>query len=134
MRRCFRLAVLISVLTAAPAHAAEYQGKSIDGRKLDAQAYSYETGGLYDVQVQFKRNRATIYFASGSRETIRLNQENITNLGSIEGHDPGPLSIGVGRVFFGLGIADSSFDNPQSPQTRPFKGFWRISLQETELQ
>lgn len=134
MKRFLGLVFLMSALLAAPTHAAEYQGKTIDGRKFNAQAYSYETGGSYDVQVQFKKNRATIYFAGGSQETIRLKQESITNLDSIEGHNPGPLSVGVGGVFFGVGIAESSLENSQFSQPRPFKGFWRISLQEAQLQ
>lgn len=135
MKHFWGLAFSLFILLTAPANAVEYQGKNIDGRRFDAKAYSYETGGIYDIQVQFERNRATMYFVGGSQITIRLKQ-GVTNLDNIEGYSPGPLSIGVGGVSFGVGIAsslDNSLDNPQSLQPRPFKGFWRISLQEMEL-
>ncbi len=123
----------IFVLLAAAANAAEYQGKNIDGRKFTAKAYSYETGGIYNVQVQFKQNQATLYFASGSQKTIRLKQESINNPADIEGYSPGPFSVGVGGISFsvGIGIADRDVDNLQPPRPHPFEGFWRISLQET---
>ena len=35
-------------LLATPAMAVEYQGKNIDGKKLDAKAYYSQTGGVYN--------------------------------------------------------------------------------------
>jgi hypothetical protein len=57
-----------------PAPAVEYQGRNLDGKKLAAKAYYYATGGVYNVQVRFKQERATIYFAEGNQITIQLRQ------------------------------------------------------------
>jgi hypothetical protein len=133
MKRFLGLVFFILILLAAPATAAEYQGKNIDGRRFIAKAYSYETGGLYNVQVQFKNNRATLYFAGGSQITIRLKHQSITNLSTIEGYSPGPFSLGIGGIF-SIGIANSTLGNLQPPHPRPLEGFWRIILQEADLQ
>jgi hypothetical protein len=82
-------------LLTAPAQAVEYQGKNLDGIKLPAKVTSYNTGGEYDVQVQFKQNLATIYFSHGGQTTIRLTQRVITDPNKIEG-------IGkLGQVYLG---------------------------------
>lgn len=56
-------ALLTLCLLSSPSLAAQYQGKTIDGRKLTAKVYSYETGGVYAAQVQFDRDRAALVFA-----------------------------------------------------------------------
>ncbi|MGF1601543.1 MAG: hypothetical protein ACFCU8_05880 [Thermosynechococcaceae cyanobacterium] len=105
--------------------AAEYQGQNIDGELFEATAYSYETGGLYDIQVRFNEGRATMVFAGGSEQTIRLNQPVITDLNSIEGWRRGFLTLGG---LFSIGVADNSDNNLEPPRPRPLEGFWRISL------
>jgi len=60
--------VLLSLfLLTAPALAVEYQGRSLDGKKLPAKVYNYATGGVYDAQVRFEKQRATIYFSAGTK-------------------------------------------------------------------
>lgn len=87
--------VVTALLLTAPAYAVEYQGKNLDGIKLPAKVISYQTGGEYDVQVQFKQNLATIYFPHGAQTTIRLTQRVITDPNHIEG-------IGkLGQVYLG---------------------------------
>ena len=133
MKRSLGLALFSLMLLVSPTRAAEYQGKNIDGRKLDAQAYSYETGGSYRVQVRFKEDRATLYFVGGTQKTIKLNHERITSLDDIEGYGIGPFGAGLGGILFSVGIANSDLDNPQPPPPQPLTGLWRISLQETQI-
>lgn len=113
------------------AQAAEYQGINIDGQTFEATAYSYETGGLFDIQVKFKKRKATLYFVNGGRQTIRLNQPVITDPQHIDGWHRGFLTIGV---FFSIGVADNSDNNLEPSRPRPLEGFWRISLKEEVLQ
>jgi len=121
------------ILLATPAIAAEYQGKNIDGRKFAAKAYYSGTGGVYRVQVQFKKNRATIYFAGGSQTTIKLRQRVITDSSDIEGFGrPGLVNIG-GIFSAGLDYDNDNISNSQPPGPHPPEGFWRISLDPTEL-
>jgi hypothetical protein len=107
-----------------PAIAAEYQGKNIDGRKFPAQAYLYETGGVFEVEVEFKQNRATLYFANGSRQTLRLNQAVITDPARIEGWGM-PFNFQVGG-FLRLGIVQSDLGNLQP--SRQLEGRWQIRI------
>jgi hypothetical protein len=110
--------------------AAEYQGRNIDGRRFKGQVYSYETGGVFDVEVEFRKKQATLYFVNGSRQTVRLKQSKILDLKGIEVWSRGFFTIGD---IFSIGVADNSSDNLQPPRPRPFEGFWRISLQDTDL-
>lgn len=118
--------LLISPLSAL---AAEYQGKNIDDQTFEATAYSYETGGLFDIQVQFKKRKATLIFVNGGRQTIRLNQPIITDLKRIEGWHRGFLTLGS---LFSIGVANNSDNNLQPPHPRPLEGFWSISLKDDE--
>ncbi|BAU16126.1 hypothetical protein LEP3755_66930 (plasmid) [Leptolyngbya sp. NIES-3755] len=99
------LALVASVLLAMtlPLSAAEYQGKTIDGRRLPAQVYSYGTGGVFEAEVEFKEDLATVYFINGGQLQIRLNQSTIRDPGNIVGYGRveqlplgRSLSIGVG--------------------------------------
>ena len=126
----FGLLLSALLLLAAPAMAAEYQGKSIDGRKLPAKLYSYRTGGVYDVQVQFNQNRATVYFVNGDKTTIKLSQKTITDPSDIEGVGRlGQFYLG-GSFSVGLDY-DRSADNQRLPGSQPLEDFWRISLDST---
>ncbi len=130
--------VLEIVLAAAlfmlvtPATAAEYQGKNIDGKKLAAKAYYYATGGVYDVQVSFRQNRATIYFDGGYQTTIQLKQRFITDPNDIEGF--GKLGqIPLSNTFsIGLVYDNELVGNSHQPDL-PLEGFWRISLDAQEI-
>ena len=126
----FGLLLSILLLLATPTMAAEYQGKNIDGRKLAAKLYSYRTGGVYDVQVQFNQNRATVYFVNGDKTTIRLSQKVITDPSDIEGVGRlGQFYLG-GSFSVGLDY-DRSSDNLSLPGSQPLEDFWRISLAPT---
>jgi hypothetical protein len=112
------------------ASAAEYQGKTIDGRRFRGQVYSYETGGVFEAEIEFHKKQATLYFVNGSQQTVRLKRSNILNPKDIEGWSRGFFTVGD---IFSVGVADNSSDNLQPPRPRPFEGFWRISLHETDL-
>ncbi|MBV9389064.1 MAG: hypothetical protein JOZ78_21820 [Chroococcidiopsidaceae cyanobacterium CP_BM_ER_R8_30] len=124
------------LLLVTPALAAEYQGRSIDGRKFAAKAYYSATGGVYQVQVRFNRNRATIYFDDGSQTTIKLRRRVITDPSDIEGFGR------LGQFYLG-GIFSAGLDytntqdylsNRQPPTTpQALQGFWRISLDSKDL-
>jgi hypothetical protein len=124
--------VLLSVLWdgGRAAIAVEYQGKNIDGRRFRGQVYSYETGGVFQVEVEFRKKQATLYFVNGSRQTVRLKRSKILDPKDIEVWSRGFFTIGD---IFSVGVADDSSDNLQPPRPRPFEGFWRISLQEADL-
>jgi len=118
-------------LLATPAMAVEYQGKNIDGKKLDAKAYYSQTGGVYNDQVRFKRDRATIYFADGSQTTIRVKQRVITDPNNIEGF--GKLGqVPVNRIFsVGLNLDNNVVGSGQQSESLPLGNFfWRISLKQ----
>ncbi|MFQ4143826.1 hypothetical protein [Chlorogloeopsis sp. ULAP02] len=126
------LATALFILV-TPATAAEYQGRNIDGKKLAAKAYYYATGGVYNVQVRFKDNRATIYFDGGSQTTIRLKQRAIANPNHIEGFGKlGQFPLG-GILSIGLDN-DSNFIGNSQLSDSPLAGFWRISLDSKALQ
>nr|WP_238717992.1 hypothetical protein [Petrachloros mirabilis] len=118
------------MLTATQGSAAEYQGRNIDGQRLPGTVYSYETGGVFDVEVVFQENRATLYFVNGSEKTVRLRNPVITNPKRIEGFKRGFVTLGN---IFSLGVADHHVGNLQPPHPRPFEGFWRIQLSEEAL-
>lgn len=112
--------------------AVEYQGKNLDGRRLSAKVYYQKTGGVYDVQVQFRGDQATLYFTDGSQVTLNLGGRRIT--------DPSNI-IGFGRLGyvplnnrFSIGLESS---NPTgdigSPSSRRVGDVWRIQLDLTAL-
>ncbi len=124
--------LIITILSTSfsRATAAEYQGKNIDGKTFEATAYSYETGGRFDIQVRFQDQRATMIFANGGQTTLRLNQAVITDPYAIEGWKRGFITLGG---LLSIGVADNSDHNLQPPRPRPLEGFWRISLKENQI-
>jgi hypothetical protein len=133
MKRLMASALMIGIVgvsLTSLAQAAEYQGKNIDGQRWAAKAYSYETGGVFDVQVEFQKKRATMYFVNGSRKTIRLKRAEIADPKNIVGWSLGVFNIGG---IFGIGISQDS-GNRESPRPRPFEGLWRIIINDSELQ
>lgn len=119
--------IVTSLLLLAPAAvAAEYQGKTIDGKRFEAKVYSVQTGGAYDAVVQFDRQLVTVYFAGG-QATLRLTQAVITDPTAIAaigrlGHVPVGRNFSVGLDF------DRSAGNFPSPQVPVRNDIWRISL------
>jgi hypothetical protein len=122
--------VLCTVLVANSAIAAEYRGKSIDGKRFAGKVYSYETGGVFDVKVEFQNKKAVLYFVNGGQQTLRLKRAEIRDPRNIVGWGRGFLNIGG---IFSVGVADDSSGNTEPPRPRPFEGFWRISLNEADL-
>jgi hypothetical protein len=125
------LPLLFALLLAGPAIAAEYRGKIIDGRRFTGKVYAYETGGVFDVQVQFRKKQAVLYFVNGGQQTIRLKRSKITDPKNIVGWGRGS-SLTLGGIF-SVGVADDSSSNTEPSRPRPFEGFWRISLNEADL-
>lgn len=119
------------LLLATPVSAVEYQGKNIDNRMLDAKVYNYATGGVYNVQVRFKQNEATIYFNSGEQLTIRLSQRVITDPNNIQGF--GRLGFINAGGIFSFGLYNDDLSNRQPPGSNPLTGFWIISLKQTDV-
>lgn len=124
--------VVTALLLTAPARAVEYQGKNLDGIKLSAKVISYQTGGEYDVQVQFKQNLATLYFPHGAQTTIRLTQRVITDPNRIEG-------IGkLGQVYLGSSFSvgldfDRSNSDVAASVVPTTDYFWSIRLDPVSL-
>ncbi len=124
--KVFGLVLSALLLLSAPARAAEYQGKNIDGVKLKGKALLAETGGVYDVMVLFKGDRATIFFVNDDQITIKLRRQVITDPNDIEGigglgqyYLGGPFSVGLGWG-----------DNPIGKR---LQGFWRIRVDLTDF-
>ncbi|OUL21787.1 hypothetical protein BV372_31315 [Nostoc sp. T09] len=118
------LVVPALLLLSTPAMAVEYKGHSIDGQKLPARAYYYATGGAYNVQASFHKQRATIYFEDGNQTNIQLNSQVIADAKNIEGFG----KLGQYRVnnFFSVGLIygsdwPSATDN-QLQQSNPLEG------------
>ncbi len=124
--KVFGLVLSALFLLTTPVRAVEYQGKNIDGKKLTGKAYFSETGGVYDVMVLFKRNRATLFFANGDQTTIKLLQQVITDPSDIQGIG------GLGQYELGgpFSVGLATGDNPIG---KPLQSFWRISLSEPEF-
>jgi hypothetical protein len=125
------LFLLLALLWIEPAIAAEYRGKNIDGKRFAGKVYSLETGGVFKVQVEFRKKQAVLYFVNGGQQIIRLKRPKIV--------DPKNI-VGWGRSGFftlggilSVGVADDSSSNTEPPRPRPFAGFWRISLNEADL-
>ncbi len=125
--KAFALAFLTVFLTVSPTLAVEYQGQNIDGRKLTAKVYSYETAATYDAQVEFNQDQAFIRFPGGGELTVSVRKRTISNLGQVEAYGgPGQLALGN---FFTLGFGYAYPANNLTPLTpNPLRNFWRISL------
>lgn len=124
--KIFGLALSALLLLLAPARAAEYQGKNIDGFKLKGKAYLASTGGVYDVMVLFKGDKATIFFDNEDQTTIKLRRQVITDPNNIEGVG------GLGQYYLGgpFSVGLSSGDNPIGSS---LQSFWRISVDLTDF-
>lgn len=111
---------------------AEYAGKNIDGRTFPAQVYSYETGAIFDAQVQFKQNQVTIEFPAGGRLTARLQQPVIRDLRQIEVFgSPGRIHV---SNFFSIGFNyGASSDNLTTSSPNSLGNFWRISIDDAYI-
>lgn len=132
MTKVISLVVPLVLGLATPVLAVDYQGVSLDGKKLPAKVYSYDTGGLYEAQVEFKRDLATVYFASGSQLVVRLNQKTITDLDNILAY--GRLGqIPINR-WLGVGVrSDNGLTGGLTVGAGQLKDLWRISLTNQHL-
>lgn len=116
-----------------PVIALEYQGHNLDGRKLPAKAYYQRTGGVYDVMIQFNRDRATIYFDNGGQTTIKLRQQSITDLSNIEGVG-GLRQIQVNNLLsFGLENDSMAGTTGDWNSYQGANELWRISIKSEDL-
>jgi hypothetical protein len=117
---------ILTLLLTLPVYGAEYQGQSLDGRSLSGIAYSYETGGVFDVKVMFEKKWAKLRFVNGSQQRVRLRRSRITDPSEIVGWSVSPLNI---AGILNIGFTQPSTHNIEPPQPRPFEGLWRLSLQ-----
>lgn len=110
----------------------EYQGRNLDGRKIPAKAYYQRTGGVYDVQVVFEGNRATLIFADGGQTTIQLRQSVITDLNNIQGMGRlGYIRVGSG-VSVGLENGQET-GNLGTQGSRGVNDIWRLKLSAEDV-
>lgn len=115
-----------------PVIAVEYQGKNLDGRKWVAKAYYQKTGGVYDVQVQFKRDLAILYFTDGSQVTLKLGGQRITDPSNIVGY--GRLGYIPLNNRFSIGLESSnSTDDMGASSPITLRDIWRIQLEPNTL-
>lgn len=70
-------------LAGYPGRAAEYNGQSIDGRRFEAEVYSYSRGSYYTLEVEFIRDQVIIYFPRGGRIVVDLDDEVIEDLSDV---------------------------------------------------
>jgi hypothetical protein len=127
LMKIFALVASVLLMLTTPTLAAEYRGRTIDGKKLPVKVYSYATGGVFDAEVEFKKNIATVYFVGGSQLMLRLNQPTITDSNSILGYG----RVGqfpLGRSFsIGIGGDTGSIDS-LSIGAGSLNDLWRITL------
>jgi hypothetical protein len=79
--------ILIIGMLSLSALSATYRGKSIDGKRYNAEIYSYGTSKYYDVAVSFKGSDCTIHWSNGGRITIDLDDEDIEDPHDISAFD-----------------------------------------------
>lgn len=114
------LTLLLLTLLAPTAGAAEYQGRTLDGRSLKARVYAYETGGVFDATVEFEGRRVTIQFVNGS-QLWAVVDKTIKN--------PNRIRATSGLQILGVGLGAGYGSLSLSP-TRPLQGIWLIDLEE----
>lgn len=131
--KIFWLTLSTLSLLATPVIAAEYQGKNIDGKKIPARVFYQQTGGVYDVEVEFNGDRATLHFTDGSQVILNLASPNINDPTNIIGY--GRIGfIPINRRFsFGLESGDPN-NNVGSPTPSPSApDIWKIQLDPKNL-
>jgi hypothetical protein len=79
---------LALAFSAAPAGAATYQGRSVDGHRYHGDIVNHDYGAYRNVEVRFQGEKAYIYFAAGGRLVLFLEDEEIQNPHSIPARDP----------------------------------------------
>jgi hypothetical protein len=120
--------LLNSIGSIEGAIAAEYRGQNIDGQRFSGMIYSHETGGRFNVDVEFKDKTATVYFVNGGKKILKLNSRTIRNPREIHGWSQGIFSIGN---VFSIGVAQDT-GNREDPYPRPFYGYWTLDVRELE--
>lgn len=68
-------------------HAAEYNGRDIDGKSFSCTAFSYNTGKYYYAQVEFYGDEATLFFSNGGQVVLTIDDEEIDDPSSISAFD-----------------------------------------------
>lgn len=131
--KVFWLILSTLFLLTTPAIAVEYQGRNLDDRKFAAKVYYQRTGGVYNVQVQFKRDRAILYFTDGGQVIIKLGGQQIIDPSNIVGF--GRLGYVPLNNWFSIGLESSTpTNNVEFSMSRPSEDIWRIQLDPTVLQ
>jgi hypothetical protein len=127
----FALILTILFSLSPPISALEYQGRNLDGQKIAAKAYYQRTGGVYNVQVRFNGNRATLFFDHGGQITIQLRQSIVTDLNNIQGrgrlgHVPVANSLSLGL--------EMNENEGKIPRNSPLNDLWQLSISPEDLQ
>lgn len=124
--KIFALAASLLLVTTLPTMAAQYEGKTIDGRRLPVKVYSYATGGVFDAQAEFKQDRATIYFVNGTQVFLRLSQSTIRDPNNIVAYGRvGQLPLGRS---FSIGIGADPASNGNVVGAGALSDLWNIRL------
>jgi hypothetical protein len=125
------LALWSTVMSSQTGFAAEYNGKNIDGKKLAATVYYQETGGTFNVQVEFQGNQAILYFVNGSQQILQIQEIVISNPHQIYGWGRS-LSLNIYGIF-NIGLVEIRREIGESFTARHLEGFWTINLDENAL-
>jgi len=82
------LTLVLATATPAPASAASYQGRNVDDHRYRGTVSNNDYGVYSNVEIKFQGERAYVYFASGTRLILNLEDEEITDPHSVAAHDP----------------------------------------------
>jgi hypothetical protein len=81
------MTAILLVFASDRLHAAEYQGRDVDGETFSCTAFSYSTGRYYYGQVEFDGDEATFYFQNGGHISLTIDDEEIEEPDSISAFD-----------------------------------------------
>lgn len=79
---------LVAVSSPAPASAARFHGKSVDGPRFHGSIINHDFGSFDDLEFRFQGETAYVYFPTGGRMVLILEDEEIANPRAISAHDP----------------------------------------------
>lgn len=75
-------------LPSIPAAAATHKGRNVDGHRYHGSVLNNDYGSYDDTEIQFRGDHAYVYFPSGGRLVLFLEDEEIVDPHSIFAHDP----------------------------------------------